>query len=80
MSNEARYRRRLRTDWFRLLADLQQRDYPNARVASILDVPPSTLRGWKAGGEPAHADGNNLIELWCEVTARTHGDRPMTWD
>lgn len=71
-----RYRRR--TDWFRVLADLQSAGYDNTWVATTLDVPNSTLRGWKAGGEPAHGYGHDLLELWCEITQRRLRDRPMT--
>lgn len=74
------FRKRLRTDWFRVLADLQYAGYPNTRVAAILDVPLATLRGWKAGSEPAHEYGHCLLELWTEVTDRMITMRPMQND
>jgi len=75
-----RIRRRYRTDWFRVLVDLQYADWPHSRVANVLDVPLATLRGWKAGSEPAHDNGHALLELWCEVMGRQLQDRPMTTD
>lgn len=75
-----RLRRRYRTDWFRVLVDLQRQDYPNQRVADVLDVAWATLRGWKNGSEPNHHDGHRLLELWQEQTGLTLQQRPMTWD
>lgn len=74
------HRPKLRTDWFRILADLQRKDYSNARVSSILDVPGSTLFGWKSGAEPPHLYGHQLLELWCEVTGLPMVQRPMVLD
>lgn len=71
---------RYRTDWFRVLMDLQLRMFPNTRVALILDVAPSTLRGWKQGAEPTHYDGSRLLELWADVLGKPLSARPMTWD
>ena len=73
-----KFRKRYRTDWFRVLVDLQYAGYPHSRVAVILDVPLATLRGWKAGSEPAHSYGHCLLELWQEVMARALQARPMT--
>lgn len=74
------YRRRYRTDWFRVLVDLQYADWPHSRVAAVLDVPLATLRGWKGGSEPAHENGHALLELWCEITGNPLNARPMTRD
>lgn len=73
-------RPRLRTDWFRVLVDLQYAQYPHTRVGAILDVPVATLRSWKGGCEPAHTYGHSLLELWCEVTGKAIKDRPMVLD
>ena len=80
MSAQHRYKLRLRTDWFRVLIDLQYAGYPHSRVAKVLDVPLATLRGWKAGSEPAHDYGHGLLELWCGVTQHELKQRPMTED
>lgn len=75
-----RQRRRLRTDWFRILIDLQYAGYPHVRVSQIIDVPLATLRGWKAGSEPAHNYGEALLELWTDVMHKQPKERPMTFD
>ena len=80
MSARGRYGKQLRTDWFRVLVDLQYMGHPHARVSKILDVPQGTLRAWKGGVEPAHNYGHSLLELWCEITGKDLKDRPMTWD
>lgn len=67
----------VRTDWFRILVDLQRADCPNADVAAYLGVAASTLRGWKEGSEPAHCDGARLIELWQAITGQGYEDRPQ---
>ena len=71
---------RLRTNWFRVLADLERVGCSNLWVARVIGVPFSTLSGWKAGSEPAHNYGNDLIELWCEVMGTQPKDRPMVMD
>lgn len=71
---------RTRTDWFRVLADLQYAGLPNADVAKTIEVPVATLRGWKGGSEPSHANGHTLLELWSIATGKTIDDRPMTLD
>lgn len=70
--------RRWRTDWFRVLVDLQYAGWPHARVADHLAIPRPTLHGWKAGSEPPHCDGVRLLRLWAEVTGTDIDDRPMT--
>lgn len=71
---------KIRTDWFRILIDLQRLGMPNALVCKVLDVPHSTLRYWKQGGEPSHFAGDALLELWCEVTEQSPKERPRTFD
>ncbi len=70
------YRRR--TDWFRVLTDLQYQGTTHKRVADVLGVGMSTVLGWKAGSEPNHHDGHRLLEMWCEQFERALSDRPMT--
>lgn len=74
------YRPRLRTDWFRVLVDLQRAGYSHIRVANVLGIPVATLRGWKSGSEPAHNYGHALLELWTEVTELQVSKRPMVFD
>lgn len=78
MTAQHKIRRRWRTDWFRVLADLQYAGWPNARVAESIGAPLATLAGWKRGSEPAHCDGHRLLLLWIAVTNRDYDHRPMT--
>ena len=79
MSANVKIRRRFRTDWFRVLADLRKHgNLEQTRVAELIEVPLATLRGWKAGSEPAHNYGHALLELWAEVMAADLSARPMT--
>lgn len=71
-----RDRVKCRTDWFRVLADLQYAGRSNYDVAAFIDVPLGTVRGWKEGSEPRHDDGQRLLELWQMVTAYGYEDRP----
>lgn len=68
----------LRTDWFRVLVDLQDGGCGNTDVAEYLGVARSTLRGWKDGSEPSHHDGMRLLELWQAITGHSYERRPLT--
>ena len=71
------HRPRYRTDWFRMLADLREKGLRASDVAELIDVPRNTLLAWKNGTEPAHHDGDRLIELWCEWTEKARHQRPL---
>jgi hypothetical protein len=59
---------RVRVDWFRTLAELQGKGYNVATVAAAIDVPRSTVMGWRLqDAEPRHADGERLVNFWCQV-------------
>lgn len=59
---------RIRVDWFRVTAELQGRGFTLDRIARAIDVPKSTVMGWRnLDAEPRHIDGESLIDLWCEV-------------
>lgn len=80
MSARGQYRRtavRRRTDWFRILTDMVYAGVSTSKVAQLIDVPESTVRGWKSGIEPCHHDGHCLLELWCEQMGREVASRPM---
>jgi len=47
------------------------------RLADHLRVPRGTLRGWKDGSEPRHADGEQLIEQWCLLTGKARTFIPL---
>lgn len=80
MTARPRLQLRRRTDWFRILADLANHGQPNLSVAAILSIPLGTVRGWKAGQEPAHYAGQRLLELWSSITGQLIEDRPMVED
>lgn len=66
-----------RVDWFQLLTDLQRHGFPSLQVAKVIEVPHSTVMGWKnEGAEPKHADGERLVDLWIGVTGRNRHQMP----
>jgi hypothetical protein len=69
--------RRLRTDWFRVLADLLYAGVTLSEVSRQINVPKSTIRGWSSGSEPTHDDGYALLELWIAKTGQSFAQRPM---
>lgn len=76
-------------DWPRLLADLAhvlgepQEGTPYrepasaAELAADLGVPRSTLRGWMAGAEPKHGDGEALLLRWSCLTGKARAFAPL---
>lgn len=60
--------RQIRVDWFRITAELQSLGYSLERIATEIDVPKSTIMGWRTlDAEPRHAAGESLIALWCKA-------------
>src|SRR3546814_11541530 len=66
----------LRVDWFRVLVDLRRLGWTSARVAGEIDMPRTTVDGWKAGAVPRYDPGERLVALWVEVTGNARGDVP----
>ncbi|WP_223621185.1 hypothetical protein [Lysobacter sp. ESA13C] len=67
-----------RTDWFRVLTDLNRSGLGNRAVARRLKVPKTRILGWKTDDhEPRHSDGERLIALWVEVTGHAREDVPI---
>lgn len=80
----------VRVDWCRVLGDIayllgepdgtlegvrapcSERD-----LADALGVPRGTLRGWMDGSEPRHADGEQLLDRWCKLTAKARIFAPI---
>ncbi len=72
---------RMRTDWCRLLIDLERQGYRPNYVSCVVDVPRSTILGWKnLGVEPRHDEGERLIKLWCDVMELVRDDLPKNAD
>lgn len=77
-------------DWPRLLDELAwllgERDFafPDVRVplsasrlAQALQVPRTTLIGWRDGSEPKHSDGELLLVRWCLLTGKAREFAPL---
>lgn len=58
----------LRVNWFLVIVDMSRRGYSDTAIADAIGTPRSTVRGWKQGAEPRHADGERMILFWCQVT------------
>lgn len=65
-----------RVDWFAVLTDLKRCGLASLQAARQIEVPHSTVMGWKEGSEPKHADGERLIDLWIAVTGRNRHQLP----
>jgi hypothetical protein len=66
-----------RVDWFAVLVDLNRKGLHTAGIADLIRAPRTTVLGWKQGGEPCHADGEALVQLWCRVMERERADLPL---
>lgn len=69
-------RSRGRIDWVQVLADLEHAEYTYAVVSVASGIPEGTLRGWKGGAQPRHADGEQLLTLWSSVTGKPRKSAP----
>lgn len=55
-------------DWFDVLLDLQRKGYSPATIGMAIDVPRTTIIGWRdLEASPRHDDGERLVALWCTV-------------
>lgn len=69
---------RIRVDWFRVMAELQAQGYNLANISAAINVPKSTMMGWRnLDAEPRHADGERLIALWCQVSGAPRDALPL---
>ncbi len=66
-----------RVDWFRVLVDLKRAQLSLRAIEDLTGISRSSLDRYKAGGEPTHADGERLIQLWCEATGIWRDHLPM---
>lgn len=60
-----------RTDWFRVIEDVCRAGYTLRTISHDIDVPISTLHGWKSGASPDFDDGQRLAKLWRFVMGET---------
>jgi len=62
-----------RIDWWRVVMDLQARNYSKDHIHHAIGRSPSWVQTLKnLGVEPRHRDGQALLQLWSSVT-----DRPV---
>lgn len=71
---------RIRVDWFRVVAELQGKGYNIENIAAAIGVAKSTLMGWRnfPYHEPRHADGERLVQLWCQVVGQPRDALPLS--
>lgn len=69
---------RIRVDWFRVIVQLEAAGYrPNA-IGAAIGSPRATIVGWRNYGyEPAHAEGERLVQLWCQVMQLDRDEMPL---
>lgn len=69
---------RIRVDWFRVMAELQGKGYSVTSISAAIDVPKSTLMGWRIlDAEPRHSEGERLVGLWCQVMGQPRDAMPL---
>lgn len=72
-----RLRQQERVDWFRIVVDLERRGYGSKRISAEIEVPRSTIVGWKLeNARPKFEEGLRLALLWAEVTGRSAEQAP----
>ncbi|MGD8164956.1 hypothetical protein [Pantoea sp. FN0307] len=67
----------IKTDWFRVISDINRQGISLKEIARELDVSKSAVIGWRAGAEPGHGKGEALSEFWQHVTQRPRDDLPV---
>lgn len=65
-----------RTDWFRVIVDLERAGYSHCSIASVCGVSKRTVGGWKQGSSPKFDDGKLLLRLWETVTGNGQESAP----
>ncbi|WP_368640590.1 hypothetical protein ABRZ04_05255 [Castellaniella ginsengisoli] len=63
-------------DWNAIFLTLRREGYTVRDVADIVGIPTSTIKGWMAGSEPRHQDGETIIQFWCEAADRPRESVP----
>lgn len=64
-------------DWFRIIVTLCcQHGYTETAIAIAVDMPRTTVLGWKMGATPKFEDGERLIVLWEQVTGTSRDAVP----
>lgn len=64
-------------DWFRVIVDLEREGYTIGLIATVTGCGKGTVGGWKyLEHGPSHENGEMLIALWMQVTARPRSELP----
>lgn len=63
-------------NWPQVIEDLSAAGLGMKRLAKRLGVGWSTVRGWKRGSEPSHADGEQVLGVWIEHTGKDRTEAP----
>jgi hypothetical protein len=67
-----------RIDWFAVLVEFRRRGITDNALSAQVNIPRTTLIGYKQGAEPKHADGERLVRLWMAETQREREELPTT--
>lgn len=65
-------------NWPEILEELSAAGLGMKRLAKLLGVGWSTVRGWKRGSEPSHADGELVLIIWMNTLGRDRTQAPRT--
>ncbi len=66
-----------RIDWFRITADLASHGVNTEKLSRSVDIPGSTIRGWRAeNGRPRFEEALKVITFWAETTGKSVDDVP----
>jgi hypothetical protein len=64
------------TDWFSLITEINRHGLTCAIIAVELNIPRTTIVGWKQGSQPKHEDGEAMIRLWLQLTGKSRDNIP----
>ncbi len=64
------------TDWFAVIAEINRHGVSVYAISAEIQVPRTTILGWKQGTEPKHTDGEALVILWQRITNKTRDQLP----
>jgi hypothetical protein len=64
------------TDWFAVITEITRHGISVSAISAEIQVPRTTILGWKQGTEPKHADGEELVTLWQRITTKSRDQLP----
>lgn len=65
-----------KTDWFRVITDLQRHGYGFRAIGAVVWAGKSTVRGWYMGANPNFESGMRLVTLWSRITGNGRDNAP----